>query len=372
VAAFHDKNARRLARWPESLSCTSTHDTKRGEDVRARIHVLSEVPDAWGAQVRRWREIARRFKREVDGQAAPDRNDEYLLYQTLVGAWPARDSDEPLDVFTGRIRAYMEKATKEAKRHTSWINPNAGYDVAVGEFVTRLLAPGSPFLDAVRPFRETVALYGAVNSLAQALLKIAAPGVPDFYQGSELWDLSLVDPDNRRPVDFGRRQAMLDDLRRRIAEAADDLTALCAELLESWPVGMVKLYLTHRALTLRRAHPRLFGLGAYLPLAAAGERAEHVISLARQDGPDVVVVAVPRLAAHLTGFTGRWPLGPDVWGTTRLSLGDPGLAGVYRDRFSGLRLVTESQDGAPALPAMALFAAFPVALLEREEPRHER
>ena len=244
--------------------------------------------------------------------------------------------------------------------------------MAVGEFVTRLLAPGSPFLDAVRPFRETVALYGAVNSLAQALLKIAAPGVPDFYQGSELWDLSLVDPDNRRPVDFGRRQAMLDDLRRRIAEAADDLTALCAELLESWPVGMVKLYLTHRALTLRRAHPRLFGLGAYLPLAATGERAEHVVSLARQDGPDVAVVAVPRLAAHLTGFTGRWPLGPDVWGTTRLSLGDPGLAGVYRDRFSGLRLVTESQDGAPALPAMALFAAFPVALLEREEARHER
>jgi len=175
------------------------------------------------------------------------------------------------------------------------------------------------------------------------------------------------------PCDRGYiRQAMLDDLRRRIAEAPDDLTALCAELLESWPVGMVKLYLTHRALTLRRAHPRLFGLGAYLPLAAAGERAEHVVSLARQDGPDVAVVAVPRLAAHLTGFTGRWPLGPDVWGTTRLSLGDPGLAGVYRDRFSGLRLVTESQDGAPALPAMALFAAFPVALLEREEARHER
>ncbi|HYB43778.1 MAG TPA: malto-oligosyltrehalose synthase [Candidatus Methylomirabilis sp.] len=366
VAAFHEANARRLARWPAALLCTSTHDTKRSEDVRARISVLSEVPAAWASQLRRWRAIGRRWRREVDGHAAPDRNDEYLLYQTLVGAWPAREDDEPLDGLHARLAAYMEKATKEGKRHTSWVNPNPAYDRAVRDFATAVLAPGGPFLDAFRPFQRLVAAHGAVNSLAQTLLKIASPGIPDFYQGSELWDFSLVDPDNRRPVDFARRQALLDELRRRIEAPGADLAALCAELLEAWPDGRVKLYLTHRALTLRRERPRLFGSGEYLPLDTAGERAEHVIALARRDGPDVAVVAVPRLAARLTGFSGRPPVGAEVWGDTRVALGDPGLAGQYRDRFTGQRLATELRDGAPALPMAALLRTFPAALLARE------
>ena len=284
TAVFHDKNARRLARWPDTLLCTATHDTKRGEDVRARINVLSEVPELWSAEVRRWRAIARRFKREVDGQAAPDPNDEYLLYQTLVGAWPQRDADESLEVFTDRIRAYMEKATKEAKVHTSWVNPYLAYDDAVRGFVTRLLAPGSPFIDASRPFREAVARAGAVNSLAQTLLKITAPGIPDFYQGSELWDLSLVDPDNRRPVDFARRRSALDGLAARIAAESADSSGLASELLAAWPDGLVKLYVIHRALTLRRDRARLFGVGAYVPLTAVGAHAEHVVAFARRDG----------------------------------------------------------------------------------------
>ena len=342
TAVFHDKNARRLARWPDTLLCTATHDTKRGEDVRARINVLSEVPELWSAEVRRWRAIARRFKRDVDGQAAPDRNDEYLLYQTLVGAWPQRDADEPLEVFTDRIRAYMEKATKEAKVHTSWVNPYLAYDDAVRGFVTRLLAPGSPFIDASRPFREAVARAGAVNSLAQTLLKITAPGIPDFYQGSELWDLSLVDPDNRRPVDFARRQSALDGLAARMAAESSDSSGLATELLAAWPDGLVKLYVIHRALTLRRDRARLFGVGAYVPLAAVGARAEHVVAFARRDGRETAIVAVPRLAARLTGLDGRWPLGEEIWGETWLSLGDAGLAGAYRDRFTGRRL----RDGA--------------------------
>ena len=336
--------------------------------MRARINVLSEVPALWAAEVRRWRMIARHWTRDVDGRAAPDRNDEYLLYQTLVGAWPARDEDEALESFAERIRAYMEKATKEAKRHTSWINPDAAYDEAVRDFVTGLLARGGPFVEAVRPFQRLVALHGAVNSLAQTLLKIVSPGVPDFYQGSELWDLSLVDPDNRRPVDFAARRALLDELRARLPQAPVDLTELCAELLQGWPDGRVKLYLTHRALTLRRARPRLFGAGAYLALTPAGERADHVIALARRDGPDAAVAAVPRLTARLTGLSGRLPLGPEIWGDTWISLGDAELHGVYRDRFSGLRLETESRDGVPALAARALFAVFPGALLEREAP----
>jgi (1->4)-alpha-D-glucan 1-alpha-D-glucosylmutase len=368
-AVFHDKNAARLARWPESLVATATHDTKRGEDVRARINVLSEVPAAWAAEVRRWRALARRFKVDVDGRAAPDANDEYLFYQTLVGAWPARDEDEPLATLAERLAAYMEKAIKEAKRHTSWVNPSAGYDAATRGFVTGLLAPGGAFLSAFRPFQRLVAAHGAVNSLAQTLLKIAAPGIPDFYQGTELWELSLVDPDNRRPVDFARRQALLDSLRARIpAESAGpaDLSGLCEELLEHWPDGRVKLYLTHRALTLRRARARLFAAGEYRGLAGGGRHADHVVALARVDGPDAVVAAVPRLTARLAGLTGRFALGEAAWEHTWVALGDDRLAGVYRDRFTGLAVASERRDGGAVLPVPALFGRFPVALLERE------
>lgn len=365
---FHDKNAARLARWPESLVATATHDTKRGEDVRARINVLSEVPAAWAAEVRRWRALARRFKVDVDGRAAPDANDEYLFYQTLVGAWPARDEDEPLETLTERLAAYMEKATKEAKRHTSWVNPNPGYDAATRAFVTGLLAPGGAFLSAFRPFQRLVAAHGAANSLGQTLLKIAAPGIPDFYQGTELWELSLVDPDNRRAVDFARRGAMLDALRARIPadDTVADLSGLCAELLEHWRDGRVKLYLTHRALTLRRRRARLFGAGDYRGLAPGGRHAEHVVALARQDGPAAVIAVVPRLTARLGGLTGRFALGEAAWAQTWVALGDDRLAGVYRDRFTGLTVSSERVDGVAALPAPVLFGHFPVALLERE------
>jgi len=173
AGAFHERNGQRLLRWPESLICTSTHDTKRGEAMRARVNVLSEVPAAWGVHVRRWRMIARRLKRMVDGHPAPDKDDEYLLYQTLVGAWPADLASEGIGPFAARVCQYMEKAITEAKRHTSWINPNPAYDAAVHEFVTSLLAPGGPFLDAFGPFQRRVALYGVANSLAQTVLKIS-------------------------------------------------------------------------------------------------------------------------------------------------------------------------------------------------------
>ncbi|HSE04770.1 MAG TPA: malto-oligosyltrehalose synthase, partial [Methylomirabilota bacterium] len=373
-AVFHDKNAARLARWPESLVATATHDTKRGEDVRARINVLSEVPAAWAAEVRRWRALNRRFKTDVEGRAAPDANDEYLLYQTLVGAWPAHEEDGDLAALQPRLIAYMEKATKEAKRHTSWVNPSAAYDAAVREFVAGLLAPGGAFLDAFLPFQRRVAAHGAVNSLAQVLLKIAAPGIPDLYQGTELWDFSLVDPDNRRPVDFAHRRALLDALQARLPAdeaSAADLTGLCAELLAHWTDGRVKLYLTHRALTLRRRRRRLFAAGEYRALAPAGRHGDHVIALARLDGPEpgtvpsAVIVAVPRLTARLAGLTGRFALGDAAWEQTWVTLGDDRLAGVYRDRFTGLRVRSERHDGGAALPVPALFGHFPVALLER-------
>ena len=367
LAAFHDKNARRLERWPDSLICTATHDTKRGEDVRARISVLSEVPAAWAAHVRRWRMMNRRLKQELDGQAEPDRNDEYLLYQTLVGAWPAEDGDAAAGSLVDRIAAYMEKATKEAKRRTSWVNPDAGYDQALRDFVTRLLAPRSPFRDAFLPFQRLVALYGSVNSLAQTLLKIASPGIPDFYQGSELWDLSLVDPDNRRPVDFAARQRLLDELQQRAGGGPESLQTVCTELMNSWRDGRVKMYVTHRGLTLRKDYPALFRAGSYDPLPAGGERAEHVVALARRADADAVVVVVPRLSARLTGFGGQLPLGQATWGDTWVSLDRPGLEGVYTDRFTGQRLTTALRDGVPVLPVSSLFGLFPVAMLKREE-----
>ena len=367
LATFHEKNGRRLERWPESLVCTSTHDTKRGEDVRARISVLSEVPAAWAAHARQWRMINRRSKPLVDGQVAPDRNDEYLFYQTLVGIWAAEADEAASTALIERLLGYMEKATKEAKRRTSWINPNAGYDQALRDFVSRVLSAGSPFLDAFRPFQRLVALYGSVNSLAQTLLKVATPGIPDFYQGSELWDLSLVDPDNRRPVDFPGRQSALDDLRRRVHEHPENLEPLCADLLNSWPDGRIKMYVTYRALTLRRQYPALFPYGSYEPLSVEGVHADHVIALARRHGAQAVVVVVPRLCARLTGFTGQLPLGPSVWSDTWVSLDAPGLEGSYVDRFTGKRMATGLRAGLPGLPVSALLGSLPVAMLERDD-----
>ena len=363
-AAFHEKNARRLERWPDSLVATATHDTKRGEDVRARINVLSEVPSAWATHVRRWRMINRRWKRQVDGGAAPDRNDEYLLYQTLLGAWPVV-GDGADESFVRRISDYMEKATKEAKRHTSWVNPRPAYDDAVREFVARLLEAG-PFQEAFLPFQRRVAVHGAVNSLAQTVLKIAVPGVADFYQGTELWDLSLVDPDNRRAVDLDARAAMLEELRARIDTEPPHLEDLCAELVAQWPDGRIKLYVTHRGLGLRRERAQIFRRGAYQPLVASGDRAEHVIALSRGQGPDAVVSVVPRLSARLTDFSGQFPLGEGVWGDTWIALGDPAQAGVYRDRFSGLTVATEARESGPVLPVGTLFGSLPVAMLVRE------
>src|SRR4026209_138678 len=209
------------------------------------MEVLSEVPAPWAAEVRRWRGIARRWRREVEGHAAPDDNDEYLLYQTLMGAWPARDEDETPETFTGRIAAYMEKATKEAKRRTSWINPSEPYDRAMSEFVTALLAPDSPFRPAFRPFQRWPARPGALNSLAQPLLKLTVPVVPDLYQGTELWDLSLVDPDNRRPVDYALREQAL-------------ATEEPARRLQHWRDGRLKQRLIHAALAFRSEQPALF------------------------------------------------------------------------------------------------------------------
>jgi (1->4)-alpha-D-glucan 1-alpha-D-glucosylmutase len=366
VVAFHRQNAERCERWPHSLLATSTHDTKRGEDMRARLHVLSELSGEWQAALTRWGRLNSSKKTVVEEQPAPDRNDEYLLYQTFIGAWPAEPlSAEGLARFRERIAAYMQKATKEAKVHTSWINPNEEYDTAVQQFIFRLLAGTSdePFFQDLLAVQRRVAFFGYFNSLAQALLKLTCPGVPDLYQGTELWDFSLVDPDNRRPVDYSSRLQLLAELRSRIDREGCDLTQLTNDLLTDLSNGQVKLFLVYQTLNFRRAHGDLFARGDYVPLEAAGSRRDHVCAFARSAGCEVVLVTIPRLVAQLTGGVERLPLGSEIWGQTRLLL-PPRLASRrYRNLFTGEMLAPASPEGALDLSLGGLLGRFPVALL---------
>ena len=365
VEEFHKQCLARRERWPAGLSATSTHDTKRSEDVRARIHVLSEIPREWREAVARWHRWNRRHAVEVDGHPAPDRNDEYLLSQTLVGAWPLAPLG-PAEAagFTARIQDYMLKAAKEAKVNTSWINPNAAYDEALRAFVARILEPGpaNRFLADFTAFHRPVARLGMVNSLAQTLVKITAPGVPDFYQGTEVWDFSLVDPDNRRPVDFAARASLLEDLRERIA--AGGLATLAGELVKEWPDGRIKLHTVHRALACRRGAPELFREGEYLPLSTGGARGEHVCAFARRLAGRAVVTVVPRLTARLTRNGAQLPLGRAVWDDTRVALPADLAREPLVNVFTGAVVEPVAVGACVGIPVGDLLADFPVALLE--------
>jgi (1->4)-alpha-D-glucan 1-alpha-D-glucosylmutase len=373
VEEFHRECAARQESWPGGLSATSTHDTKRSEDVRTRISVLSEIPVTWRTALARWHRWNQRHLTVIDGRPAPDENDEYLFYQTLVGAW-VLDPTAPgaLAALADRLRQYMTKATREAKVHTSWVSPNTEYDEAVSRFVSRVLdpEPANQFLLDFAAFHEPVARLGMVGSLAQALLKATAPGVPDLYQGTELWDLSLVDPDNRRPVDFEARQAALAELRTRID--GGDPGSLARELVERWRDGRVKLYTIHRALDHRRRSPALFQAGAYVPLSAVGPNAARVCAFARLYQGDAALVVVPRLTAALTDGGARLPLGPDVWADTSVPLRRDLVAPAYRDVFTGTLVGASRFDGRTALAVGAVLADFPVALLVPARDAAER
>jgi (1->4)-alpha-D-glucan 1-alpha-D-glucosylmutase len=369
AAEFHRHNEERLRRWPHAMLATSTHDTKRSEDVRARLNVLSELPHEWQAALARWARLNAAKKTVAEDEPAPDRNDEYTLYQALLGAWEAGPGDPAFAPFRERIAAYMEKATKEAKVHTSWINPNEEYDAAVRDFVGRVLpdTADDPFLADLLAVQRRVAFFGYFNSLSQVLLKLTCPGVPDTYQGTELWDFSLVDPDNRRPVDYRVRRELLADLRESIERAGPDLVPLARELLAALPDGRIKLYLTYRTLHFRRCEEELFAQGSYLPLEATGARRENACAFARCLGGRAVVVVVPRLVVRLTSGVERSPLGAEVWDNTWLFL-PPRLADrCYRNLYTGEVLTARSPDGMPGLPLASVLGQFPVALLESRQ-----
>jgi (1->4)-alpha-D-glucan 1-alpha-D-glucosylmutase len=326
VDEFHQRNFERQRDWPSTLLATSTHDTKRSEDVRARMLAISEVPQRWRSALQRWRVINKRWKRILDDAAAPDTNEEYLFYQTLLGTWPmdAAGRAEPAATreYIERLQAYMAKALKEAKINTSWIQPNEQWDAAMSDFVARVLdsSPKNKFVPAFLPVAEEIARLGAINSLSQVAVKLTVPGVPDIYQGNEIWDFSLVDPDNRRPVDYARRKEMLRSLD----------TASPAELLEQWPDGRIKLLLTKRLLRFRREHPLLFRHGSYSPLTATGAFAESCVAFAREHEGKWIAVIVPRLSSRV-GFP---PIG-EKWQDTAVELPGSWSREGARELFTG-------------------------------------
>ena len=343
VDDFHARMQERAATSPHGLTATATHDTKRGEDARARLLALSELSEEWAQEAGRWADLNARFAAAHEGRRTPSLAHEYMLYQALIGAWPVGGVD---DTFADRLAAYAVKAAREGKLETSWINPDAGYEAGLTRFVRAVLDPrqSAPFLDSAAAFARRVALIGALNGLSQLVLKATMPGVPDFYQGSEFWDLSLVDPDNRRPVEFASRATALASL-----GAVSDWH----ELTSHWPDGTVKLALTRRLLALRQALPRLFTHGDYRPLRVVGPDAAHLVAFERRMGRDAVAVIAGRHFAECTDAGRRWSAG-GAWDAA-VDLSDlRGLSNV---------LAPDSRIAPGRVAAAALFTALPVALL---------
>jgi len=371
VRAFHADAEYRARHWPHEMLATSTHDTKRSEDVRARINVLSEMTTPWRDAVRRWSRINRTRKREVLGAAAPSRNDEYHFYQTLFGSWPlGAPSLQELGSYRERLEAYMIKAVREAKEHTSWTDADPAYEEALLQFIRSALEPrdGNLFLTDFLEFERAAVRFGLLNSLSQTLCKLTAPGVPDIYQGNEIWDFSLVDPDNRRPVDYPQRRAMLEQLQRG--------TRNVRELVEHMEDGRCKLLLTWKVLQLRRTQPLLFRHGAYRRLRVRGEHAANICAFSRRLGPRRVVIIAPRLYRRLLAERGGLPLGAEVWGDTLIELPrEPRGRTAFRSVLDGRELPPQAQGDSVGFLAGEVLAQFPVAVLAagcEDEPAQTR
>ena len=351
VADFHRNMSERMRMQPGGLSATATHDTKRGEDARARLYVLSEIPQIWHEAVLRWSNMNARHRVGV-GRSVPEPNIEWLFYQALAGVWPAgmsTDNKQVLGEVRSRMLAYMTKTVREAKTRTSWIDIDEDYEGALGEFVAATLADGNaPFLDDFVRTCRPVWLAGAVNSLAQLAIKLTAPGVPDFYQGSELWDLSLVDPDNRTPVDYAVRAMLLD----RVGNHD------CASLLEEWETGAPKMFLTATGLRLRANLPGLFASGEYVPLNVVGGRSRNLITFARVLEDECVLLVVPRFVFDLTQGASQPLVPPQRWGDTAIELPVALQNRPMRDVLTGSRY-----PAGPAISVASLLGCFPVAML---------
>lgn len=372
VSDFHEHNQQKLADWPHAMNATSTHDTKRSEDTRLRINVLSEIPEEWEQQVNSWREMNRDKKTVVGKRSIPDRNDEYFLYQNMLGAFPEAVGplgsqgspenealegidEEEYSEFVDRIKDYVIKAVREAKVHTAWLRADTEYEEGFITFVEGILKPGeeNEFLSSFRAFQQRLAVYGSFNSLSQTLLKIASPGVPDFYQGTELWDLSLVDPDNRRAVNYDERLSFLQEIKRR---SQTGMMSLLSDLKATRADGRMKLFLIARALEAKRQYLPVFQQGDYLPLQVAGQYAHHIVAFARHYQGQTAIAVAPRLLTHVIGPEHN-PLGTEVWGDTRLE-----IPGHLQSNWIEA-IVKEKISNNSALSVGEILQHFPVALL---------
>jgi (1->4)-alpha-D-glucan 1-alpha-D-glucosylmutase len=366
LEAFHGQNIERSKSRPLAMLATSTHDTKRSEDVRARINVLSEIPKLWREGIARWSRQNRKLKIIVDGKPTPSRNEEYLLYQTLVGTWPiCKTKDAEFADFRTRIKEYMLKAMREAKVHTSWISPNSLHEDAAMYFIDSILKDSrhNSFLKDFISFQRLTADCGIFNSLSQVLLKITSPGIPDFYQGNELWDFSLVDPDNRRPVDYRLRKMHLEELVQKESTASP--LEIAREVVSTRNDGRIKLHLTFKALNHRRDNRVLYESGRYLPLSVEGACQEHVCAFERSNNDSSIMVVVPLFCSRLLRDGSCLPLGPEVWQDTRIIQPFDDAASRYRNVFTGQILSLDKQDGHLCLSLKEILSEYPVALLER-------
>lgn len=369
VKKFHATNRKRQMDWPHAMLSTSTHDSKRSEDVRARINVLSEIPDAWRQSVRRWSKINQKHKLFVGNVMAPSRNDEYLLYQTLLGVFPRGPSSPELgNDFRIRIQNYMIKTAREAKVNTSWINPNQDYEAALEAFIAGLLMPGPDnlFLNDFLQFQLQLSKMGAISGLSQQLLKLTAPGVPDIYQGNECWQFRLVDPDNRQKIDFSGHQARLQALKGRLAGGDHSRVSLCAQLVDNIEDDDAKLFVTWSVLDLRREDPELFCEGRYVPLPVSGARRDDMIAYARVTSRSCVLVAAPIRAAGLYLISSGTSSKTDIWDDTRIVIPARLRACLFMDIFTGRTFEVSKDRKAGFLPASDLFQNFPVTLLKGE------
>jgi (1->4)-alpha-D-glucan 1-alpha-D-glucosylmutase len=365
IEEFHRQNKQRHQNMPHSFVSTSTHDSKRGEDVRARLNVLSEMPKEWRAALKRWSRLNGNKKVVLNDETVPDGNEEYLIYQTLLGTYPSQVMDkEGGDIYRERIQQYMLKAIREAKVHTSWINPDIAYEEGVTNFIRDILgpSPSNQFLADFMIFLKPVDTCGIYNSLSQTVLKLFSPGVPDIYQGNELWAFNLTDPDNRRPVDFDQRIQLLAQIKKQVA-SNKDLSGFIRKLVETKQDGLIKLYITWRSLNYRREHATLFDMGNYLPLKVTGAKRDHVCAFVWKKGNLTLIVTVPRLVAGLTHVATIEPIGEKAWGDTRIILPKKFTQVRFSNIFTGEALKPIDRTGRLELYLADLFVMFPVAVL---------
>ncbi|MHB8866759.1 MAG: malto-oligosyltrehalose synthase, partial [Pirellulaceae bacterium] len=377
VAKLHQANEERATTWPHTMLAVTTHDTKRTADVRARLDVLSELPTLWSGLIRRWQRLNRPYRSSVRGRDVPDATTEYLLYQTLVGIWPTPLPDDPhqlpvpevLTELSERAEGYMQKAVREAKLHTSWTNVNQAYEDAVLSFVRNILRhegdSGTPFLSDVQKLVARIARPGFWNSLSRTLIQFTAPGTPDLYQGDELWNFALVDPDNRRPVDYEKRKQLLDETITGIEGADESRQAFVRRLVELPEDGRIKLHVIHGSLAARGNYPRLFSGSQYIPLAAEGPASDHVVAFARIVSPphgteeEAAIAVAPRLTTSLIPPASA-PIGDDVWSETLVQLPERLRERNWTNVFTRERLPVTSDR---SIAVAHVLRSFPVALL---------